>query len=449
MTKFTKLPPLLLDTMAAMKVINNVPEEMAIQAVLGVVNFATHAHYDVDPVFFGGNTIPTTEYFLALAPTAGAKSTVYKMLSSGIKRFEEDEKVRLGNDLARYDLEMAIYKKEFNGKLKDLTEIDKQNPTTMAKLAEELKEPEKPRTYNYRIKSATVNGMIDTLKRQPFAGMFSSEAGEFFSSYAFQNGNNAGQALQMLTTLTNLWDGQEIDRNTGVDRTTIENRRFNMLFLLQAEMAKDWLSNPLYSDQGFVHRLLITQSDEWDMPALDVARLPVIEAAKKQLDPFHNRIYKILSRKLNFKEGSEMELAPTMLTIEDAALQVLANFSNKIQQERKTIYRDWDGFAGRAFEHACRLAATLAAFEEKAFLDLDSAEAGVELMEFYLAQRLALELGSNSKNSQQIKVAAKVAEWLRRQEEDVAHNRLTKFGPKCYRDLTIDEREGVIKEMLN
>ena len=104
---------------------------------------------------------------------------------------------------------------------------------------------------------------------------------------------------------------------------------------------------------------------------------------------------------------------------------------------------------GRAFEHACRLAATLAAFEEKAFLDLDSAEAGVELMEFYLAQRLALELGSNSKNSQQIKVAAKVAEWLRRQEEDVAHNRLTKFGPKCYRDLTIDEREGVIKEMLN
>jgi hypothetical protein len=106
--KFRHLTPLLQQTMLALKEINNVPDEMAIQAILGTINFATQSLYNVDPVFFGGNMTPTNEFFVALAPTAGMKSTVYKMLDAGIKRWEEDEKVRYNNELPNYRLAQAV-----------------------------------------------------------------------------------------------------------------------------------------------------------------------------------------------------------------------------------------------------------------------------------------------------------------------------------------------------
>jgi Protein of unknown function (DUF3987) len=453
MTRFTKLPQMMKDTLASMKIINNVPEEMAIQAVLGIANFAAQAYYNIDPVFFGGNEIPLSLYFLGLAPTGAIKSTTYKMLDPGIKRFEEDEKLRLGDELARYELEKVMYDKAFKAKTKDITEIDRMNPNTMAKLAKELKEPVKPRSYDYRISTGTVNGIIDTLARQPFAGMFSSEAGDFFNSHAFQNGLNSGAANQMLTTLTNLWDGHEIRRNTGLDKTKITDRRFNMLFLLQAAMAEDWLTNPLYSDQGFVHRLLITQTDNWEVPELDVSRLSLIKKAEKELMPFHNRIYKLLSKPLPFKEIngelSEHELAPTTLTIENSALDLLAKFTNSITPLRKTKYKEYDGFVARVYEQACRIAGTLAVFEEKTFVDLDSAAAAVELMEFYLEERLKLDLGSRSKNSMQIEIAKKVKAFIENLGGLVKHNDMTKRGPKCYRTLSVEERKGVIHELIS
>lgn len=452
-TKFTKLPKLMLDTMDAMQRISNVPEEMSIQAVLGVANFATHAHYDIDPVYFVGNIIPSSMYFLALAPTAGAKSTIYKTLSAGIAKFEEEERIRLQDSEVEYNIAFAMYEKEYKNALKDLSDLDKKNPQVIKKLAKDLKEPPKPNRCNYRIGTATVNGMIDTLARQPYAGMFSSEAGDFFNSHAFQDGKNSSKGLQMLTTLTNLWDGHAIERNTGMDSTKIYNRRFNMLFLLQAAMAKDWLSNPMFSDQGFVHRLLITQAGEWDMPDLetDPKKLMKLQFAQNELQPFHDRVYKLLKTPLNIKEDTTTEIQPTIMQIDKKeALVIMADYANKIKRLRSTVYKDWDGFTARCFEHTCRLAATLAAFEEKTFIDKEAAEGAVELMEFYLEQRLAIELGATSKNQNQITVANKIIEWIKKQpNSEVAHSKLTKFGPGSYRGLTVEEREGVMREVLS
>ena len=439
--------------MDAMRRINNVPEEMSIQAILGVINFAVHAHYDIDPIYFGGNTIPTSMYFLALAPTAGAKSTVYKMLSNAIAKFEEEERVRLAEAEEIYKIEYAMYEKEYKKEMKEVSELNRSRPAFMKQFAKDLREPPKPNRCNYRIGTATVNGMIDTLARQPYAGMFSSEAGDFFNSHAFQDGKNSSKGLQMLTTLTNLWDGHAIERNTGIDSTKIYNRRFNMLFLLQTAMAKDWLNNPLFSDQGFVHRLLITQASDWDMPDLvtDPRELMNLNNAQQELQPFHDRIYKLLKLPLNIKEDTTSEVIPDVMLIDKKdALVIMADYANKIKRQRSTVYKDWDGFAGRCFEHTCRLAATLAAFDEKTFIDKAAAEGAVELMEFYFEQRLAIELGATSKNQNQITVANKIIEWIKKQpNNEVQHKKLTQGGPGAYRGLTVEEREGVMREVLS
>ena len=449
MTKFTKLPKILLDTMSAMKIINNVPEEMAIQAVLGVVNFATHAHYNIDPVFFGGNIIPMSEYFIALAPTAGAKSTVYKMLMKGISKFEEEEYIRKISDDETYDLMYAVWKKKYAEDKLKLTPINLIDKNFMSSWNKNHKAPEKTKGANYRVSKATVNGLINVLNTQPYAGLFSSEAGEFFNGHAMQKGKTESLALEMLTTLTNLWDGHPLERNTGVDNIKTYDRRFNMLFMLQAEMAKDWLSNSLYSDQGFVHRLLITHCKEWEMPPLDLTRIPVIEDAERKLNPFHDRIYKLLKRNIRTKAGTTLQLEPELLLIDRDALELMAAFSNVIQSQRLSKYSDWNGFAARAYEHTLRLAATLSVFDGKEKIDIDNAEAALELMEFYLDQRLSLELGGHSKNSNQIIVANKVYSWIKKKGGSIAHSKLTHDGPRCYYDLTVGEKEGIIHEMIS
>jgi hypothetical protein len=353
------------------------------------------------------------------------------------------------NEMDGYSLKLAVWEKKYKQDFKDLTDFDMQSKGIMDKWNSDHKKPDAPRGCNYRVGKATVNGLIETLAKQPFAGMFSSEAGEFFNSHAFQGGKDASKSLEMLTTLTNAWDGHEIERTTGVDHTKLYDRRFNMLFMLQAAMAKDWLGNSLYSDQGFVHRLLITHCEDWDMPELDRSRLEEIETATKNLDPFHNRIYKLLSAPFETQEDKPLQLKPVVYRVDPPAIDALADFNNSVQRLRKDKYKAFDGFAARVYEHALRLAATLAAFEEKDFIDLAAAEAGIELMEFYLEQRLSLELGASSKNANQVKVANKVEEWLEKNGEVTAHNRLTKFGPGCYRGLSVDEREGVMREVLS
>jgi hypothetical protein len=450
-TRFTKLPEMIIDVLAAMKVINNCPEELSIQSILGVINFAIHQRYNIDPEFFGGNHIPSSLFLLGLAKTGGIKSTIYKMLGKGIDQFEEDERIRYKSLMEDYTLRLAIYERANKKKMASIKEEDLEDEFAMADFHRTNTPPTKPANINYRLNKATVNGVLEVLEYQAYVGLFSSEAGDFFNSYAFQDGRNSSKALEMLTTLTNAWDGHYLEKATGEKQMKAYNRRFNMLFLLQQKMAEDFLGNNLYSDQGFIHRILITQCDNWDIPDLDIDRLPLIEEAKAELQPFHDRIYHLLKQPLFYKENSNIELDPHIMKIESKfAIRLLADYSNKIKNDKSGKYNDWNGFTVRIYEHSLRLAATLAAFEMKVMIDKKSAEAAIELMEFYLEQRLSLEVGVKSKNPNQITVADKVLTFIRdKRNGRVLHNDLTKCGPKAYKDLTVEEREGVMGELIS
>jgi hypothetical protein len=449
--KFKFLPPLLSYTMQALKEVNNVPEEMAIQAILGTVNFATQNLYNIDPIFFGGSIIPTTEYFIALAPTAGMKSTIYKMLDHGIKRFEEDEKIRYGNEIQHYKLAHAIWLKEYNKLEKQMTTEDLQDKNRFDGLMNSLgPEPQKPTNFKYRLSTGTRNGLIEFLDNVPFGGMSSSEAGEFFNGHTFQDGKNNSKGFEMITTLTNLWDGAPIEKVTGVETKSIQNRRFTMLFLLQKAMAKDWLGNKIYSEQGFVHRLLITHTDYWDVPELDRNRIPQIKNSQNKLKLFHDRIYELLSQKKSFREDSSLELDLPTISMTDEACDKLAQFDNLIKREQTTTYSEWQGFVSRLYEHSVRLAATVAIFEGATSIELRHAECAVELAFFYLEQRISLDLGASTKYANQVSVAEKLAiKIIEKLDEGVTIDKdwLNKKSPMYFRGLAVDERRKIIDEI--
>lgn len=449
--KFKFLPPLLSYTMQALKEVNNVPEEMAIQAILGTVNFATQNLYNVDPVFFGGAYIPTTEYFIALAPTAGMKSTIYKMLDHGIKRFEEDEKVRYGNEIQHYKLAHAIWTKEYNKLEKQMKTEDLQDKTRFDALIASLgPEPQRPTNFKYRLSTGTRNGLIEFLDNVPFGGMSSSEAGEFFNGHSFQDGKNNSKGFEMITTLTNLWDGAPIEKVTGVESKSIQNRRFTMLFLLQKAMAKDWLGNKIYSEQGFVHRLLITHTDYWDVPELDRSRKPQIQSSQNKLKLFHDRIYELLCQKKSFREDTKLELELPTITMTDEACDKLAQFDNLIKREQTTTYSEWQGFVSRLYEHSVRLAATVAIFEGSTSIELRHAECAVELAFFYLEQRISLDLGAVTKYANQVSVAEKLTSKIIEKIDsgiEIDRDWLNKRSPTYFRDLAKDERQKIIDEI--
>jgi hypothetical protein len=449
--KFKFCTPMIAHVLSALKEINNAPEELAIQAVLGTMNFATHSLVNIDPEFFGGRIIPITEFFVGLAPTAGMKSTIYGMLERGIARFEEDEKIRYGNEMQIYKLAKTVYQREYDKLLKQMTPQDMQDKQRFDALIASLgPEPKHPISPYYRLTTGTRNGLLDFMDGVPFGGMSSSEAGEFFNGHAFQEGKNNSKGIEMITTLTNLWDGNPVEKNTGIERRRIYNRRFMMLFLLQKATAKDWLGNKIYSEQGFVHRLLITHCDYWDVPDLDRNRIPEIKKAQEKLNVFHERIYELLKRQRTFKEDSNIELELPSIRMTDEAIDLLSQFNNSVKREQMTTYIDWVGFVGRIYEHAVRLSAMLAVFDGKNQVCIEHAQFAIELAYFYLDQRMTLDLGASSRYQNQVSVAEKLTNKI---VEEIGKGKtidkgwLNRNSPTYYRDLSRDERQKVLDEI--
>lgn len=467
---FKLLPQLMQDAMHTLKELHNTPEEIGLQVVLGVANLAVQGHYNVDSGVYGDR--PISLFLVGLAPTGGAKTTNYNELSKGIDKFEAEERTRYAKALDEHKLAMDVFAIKRKKQVKELS--SGQSPVTVtptptkakqivnAMLAnkpltqlntysptEELKEPMSPRGADYRISKGTVNGIIDTLKTQPMCGLFSSEAGEFFNSHAFQGNTGASKANEMCAALTSLWDGNLVDRNTGMDKTKLVNRRFNMMFLLQMAMAQDWLSNSQFADQGFTHRILITHCGEYEKPDMDVSSAGKMRVTnlKASLQPFHDRIYDLLKQPFNYCEDSEFELSPELLRMDEDAEQLLADYYNKNKNRGGKDMSEYAGFAERLHEHAIRLAATLAAFEKETYITVRNAECAVQLVEFYCEQRKTLDIGSQTRFPQRKRVADKVYGILK-EKNYVGSTALRDVAPRCYKSLSGPERLEIWDELV-
>lgn len=449
--RFDCLPKEVKLVIESLKFTHNLPEEMSVQAVLATINFATSCHYNLDPEFFGkGVVVPTNGFFIALSPTGGTKSTIFKTVSKGIERFEEEERIRYASEISDY----KILHGRWQNKMKKIMNNTKDDFDINQAIIDLGPEPEEPVGSTYTINTATRNGLIDTLKQVPFARLSSDEGGEFFSGHTMGN-KTESNAHEMITSLSALWSGGKIERNTGIDRTQIANRRFTMFFMLQHEMAK-FINLPIYSQQGFMHRFLITHTNYWEMPDLDVTRLPQIKQQQDKLEPFHNRIYELLKKQKHVKEGTLKELDLPIFKVDQDALVLVAEYSNQLKRDSKPgkIYEQWQGFTLRTLEHVLRLAANLACFENKPTIDLISVTAGIELFNFYLEQRISLDVGVESKFGDLVQNTHKFVMWFNQHKhtetELVTKQWLTQRGPYWYqKQLSRLERNQLLEEVVD
>jgi hypothetical protein len=438
----SKLPKLMRDAMDVLNELHNTPDEMSIQAVLGVVNFACQSKVNVDSIVYGVR--PISLDLIALAPTGAAKSTLYRELMVGVDKWCDLMKLNTKKENEEYEYLNNRYEKD---KKEYWKEKDK-NPTTTLPMP---MKPDPSPTHKYYTSKGTVNGIIKRLERQPMVGLFSAEAGEFFNGHAFQN-NALGRAVEMTAFLTSLWDGNTIDKNTGEESIELCNRRVNMLFLLQPELFKELLDNPIFSSQGFLHRLLITHTDSYNKPDMPITNEEIINKLKikDKLQPFHNRIFDILNTPFSLKENTAFELDLPTIYMDNEATELLARYNNEFKNgvlfnEDEEI---WHGFAERLHEHPLRIAANLTYFEGNVMININNAHCAIELYEFYCEQRRTLIINSSSKNSSLVKRAREMNRHLIEINFNGSRRDLIQSKKFGFDKLTSEERDQLIKEIL-
>lgn len=440
--RFDNLPELMRNAIQVLQQLHNTPDALAMPAVLGMANLAAMPHYKVDTIKFKHK--PISLYILCMLPTGMRKSTNYNEVIPGIRRFEQRQYDALAQEPVRFALQMKAYKKAEERYIKDIEQNGDYATTPMP-------DPVRPiETCEYLLDKGTVNGIIDQLATQPFVGFFSDEAGDFFSGHAFQGGRDArGRSTEMTATLTKLWDGSHITRQTGLDSTRLYNRAANMMFFLQEEMARDFLNNPIFSAQGFVHRVLITQSGAIPRQPMDLSQAAIDREhrIRQGLEPFHDRIEHIISKPMRLRPERNFELDPEIIQLTAAARTLFEHFYNQWLSSSDHELRNYAGFAERLYEHALRIAATLAAFELRNQIEDVDALAAWELMDFFIEQRRNLELGITSRNQAQRLGVERLSAWMADRKFAGTRSEISR-NLRWFKNLTESEKEELLADLV-
>jgi len=404
--RFDRLPDLMKKAIETLQKLHNTPDSLAMPAVLGVANLAAIPHYRINSIEFGIK--PISLYIMCMLPTGMRKSTNYNEIVKGIARFEERRSDELVNEPVRFALDQKVFKAAEAAYIKD---HESGWSTTPA--------PERPQpaeTCEYRLEKGTVNGIIERIATQPFLGFFNDEGGEFFNSHSFQGGRDGkSRSIEMAGTLTKLWDGSNISKQTGMESVVLRNRAVNMMFFLQEETVRDFLNNPVFSAQGFVHRILITQSGSQPRQPMDLSDEAIAQKQqiRQQLDPFHDRIEQLIGQPMRRVPTRAFELDPQVLTLSTEARRVMQWGYNQHLTATDNELRNYAGFAERLFEHALRIAGTLAAFDQSVTVSEQHALAAWDLMDFFIEQRRNLELGVTTRNEAEVLSATKLLDWIK------------------------------------
>lgn len=441
--RFDRLPDDMKIAIAVLKELHNVPDSMAMPVVLGVANLAAQAHYDVDSAKYG--TRPISLFLLAMAATGGRKTTTFKELMVGIQRYLDEKRIQLKDEDLRYSLEKKKFEREEKQWLKDCDD-----PLSIG-LPPMPSKPAPMETADYTINKGTLNGIVDTLKSQSFVGLFSSEGGEFFNSHSFQGGRmDVSRAVEMSASLTSMWDGTEITKTTGMEKVKLFNRRVNMLFLLQTETVESLLNNPIFSEQGFVHRILITQTGKYETKPWDDSAAAEAEEKmfRDSLKGFHDRTYQLIKKTLRTKTERPFELEPKIITQTPGSKKIYTEFYNANLDRSSQDLKGFAGFAERLHEHAIRIAGTIAAFKGEETITEDTALCSLDILDFFIEQRLGLEIGIQNIDPIQTQGASKLAAWFEKHPDWKGTHRELRQRNSWFGKLGQDQRESLLNELI-
>jgi hypothetical protein len=185
-------------------------------------------------------------------------------------------------------------------------------------------------------------------------------------------------------------------------------------------------------DQGLLSRALIAAPASIAGSRLYRACNPEDQAA---IAAYGAKLLRLLERRWPLKEATRNELEPRVLKIGDAAEKIWREFHDHIEQQsgrhgELAVVRD---FAGKAAEHAARIAGVLTVLRSADASEVEAAEMtnATGLVDWYLGE--TLRLAAASMTSPAIAAAKRLLDWLHSRHEtdasSVSLRTIIRLGP--------------------
>jgi hypothetical protein len=389
------------------------PAALAAQSVLSVASLVAGSRAKVQTL---GSPANATAAFVTIALSGERKSAADKIAKTGIDRVI----MRLRRE---HEIAMARHKSEL----------------ACAGRGEE--KPAAPVCPSFLVTEPTVEGAFKSIASGcGFLGWFTDEAASFWGGHSMSK----DQRAKTSGIVSKFWDGdyffrpragQEGDGYVPPTATTI-----NLMF--QPTLIRDTYGDEFLIGQGLLARMLPC----W--PASNMGsrkyRRPT-EEDEAAAGRFHDEVEAALLHTL-------ADPTERSLTLSEEALNHCIEFHNSIETElgRGGWAADISGFASKAPEHACRLAAIMTLFEDGTAETVSGEvmKASCEMVRYYLDQYKFLCIAAT--NETEISRAQTLLDWLRKNlkpGDGFATDRVLQFGPvAARRSKALDRQLAVLMQ---
>lgn len=351
------LPPILKKAVVGIAALTQVPQELAVQSVLGAAALACQPLADVTTP--SGQITPLSLFVVSLA-RSGARKTSADDLAMEPFTVREGE-LRADYDMLRdaFDKAAALWEAE----RKAIMGGKKPRDQRKYDLDQMARKPEPPLMPELTIADTTIEGLLKRWSQmQGSLGLFTDEGGAFIGGYSMRGeGKLSGGA-----TLSKIWDGKPIRRMRAGDETAMPplyGRRLSAHLMIQPDVAIEFLTNDTLEGQGFHSRVLLAMPP--DLIGTRLFRKPDSQALV-HMSAYNAHMLELLRKPWPLAEHSQNELRPRVLAMEEDAKKAWIIHYDEIEKQsgKDGRFAPLVGFGSKAGSITARIAAIFTLIED-------------------------------------------------------------------------------------
>jgi len=390
------------------------PLVLCAQSVMAAMTLAVQhlADIEIPGVGIGSKAArrPIANFFLTIARSGERKSSVDRIVLQGIRELQRERE-----DI--YQREVAEWK------------------NFCANMERGAVKPPPPMLPYIIVQEGTSEGIFKSLQSGPWSqGLFSDEGGNFIGGY----GMSADSRARTTTQFNQLWDGSAVQRSRVTEQVILRDRRLSLHLMVQPKVSDELLGDSSLKDNGFTARCLIAE------PTSTIGEREFREPSVEVVETCNQMAWYLKYLAGHPAPRTEGNIARPVLRLNEAARELWIEFYNEVESKLNNEYRGIQGFAAKAPEHAIRLAAVFALEgelrkpeEERLFgIASNSMQVGIDLMQFYLAEQLRLQVGRATDEEEDAQL---LMDWLRSDAWDesfISIADICRRGPSVLRKKT-------------
>jgi hypothetical protein len=412
------------------------PEGLAGPSVLTAATLAVQGHFDMlHPL---GHAAPCSLVLITLGESGERKSTADKLANQRFHDAAAEAEERYRTEYRDYLAEMEA-REAVKSRIKSAKQGDARTPEEMAKQLSAMGPPPFAPIPPRRIVTdpnfeglvrwlATANGSV---------AWMSNEAGASVGGTAFADENK----LKFGAGLSLLWDGQAIERvRSGEGHHSLPGRRVTCHLMLQNEIARPFLADPILRWQGWLSRALICE------PESRIGSRPWKEPGdiKAALAAYYGRIERFIRtpHPLEDKDGPPNVLRPRPLPWDDEARRLWIAFHDEVEATLApgAAMAEHRGFGAKVAENAARIATVLAAFAGAKTVGASHLSQGIVIAGYYIDETIRQREAASVDESLALAEAVRI--WLMREKPGatVSLREIQRLGPNKTRQKEVAKR---------